>query len=74
MKELFRLKSFHKVFFYMFLIGFTIGFLYGIYVFTNRLRFYSIIPFLPIIYIIARGLYKNIPLLINDFKSIYVKQ
>jgi hypothetical protein len=74
MKELFRLESFHKVLFYMFLIGFTIGFLYGIYVFTNRLRFYSIIPFLPIIYIIARGLYKNIPLLINDFKSIYVKQ
>lgn len=74
MQELFRLQSFQKVFFFMFLIGFTIGTLYGIHSFTNKLRFYSITPFLPILYIVTKGLYKNIPSLINDFKSIYVKQ
>lgn len=74
MKELFRLKSFQKILFFMFLIGIVIGTLYGIHIFTNKLRFYSIIPFFPILYIITKGLYKNIPLLINDFKSIYVKQ
>lgn len=74
MKELFSLKSFQKVLFFMFLTGVIIGVLYGIHIFTNKLKFYSIIPFLPIMYIIARGLYRNTPLLINDFKSIYVQQ
>ena len=74
MKELFRLKSFQKVLFYMFLVGITIATLYGIHIFTDKLSFYSIIPFLPILYIIIKGLYKNIPFLINDFKLIYVKQ
>lgn len=74
MKELFRLKSFQKILFFMFLLGIIIGTLYGIHIFTNKLKFYSVIPFLPILYIITTGLYKNIPFLINDFKSIYVKQ
>jgi hypothetical protein len=74
MKELFKLQSFQKVLFFMFLIGFTVGTLYGIHLFANKLRFYSIIPFLPILYIVTKGLYKNIPFLINDFRSIYVKQ
>ena len=74
MKELFRLKSFQKILFFMFAIGFIIGILYGIHVFTNRLKFYSIIPFLPIMYIIVKGLYKNTPIFIKDFKSIYVNQ
>lgn len=74
MKALFRLKSFQKVFFFMFLIGFIIGVLYGIHIFINKLRYYSIIPFLPVLYIVTKGLYKNIPFLINDFRSIYVKQ
>ena len=74
MNELFRLKSFQKVLFFMFLTGLIIGVLFGIHIFTNKLKFYSIIPFLPVMYIIAKGLYKNTPLLINDFKLIYVKQ
>ena len=73
MKELFSLKSFQKVLFFLFLTGFIIGVLYGIHIFTDKLSFYSIIPFLPILYIIIKGLYKNIPFLINDFKLIYVK-
>ena len=74
MKELFSLKSFQKILFFMFLLGIIIGTLYGIHIFTNKLKFYSILPFLPILYIITKGLIKNIPFLINDFKSIYVKQ
>ena len=74
MKDLFSLKSFQKVLFFMFLTGVIIGVLYGIHIFTNKLKFYSIIPFFPILYIITKGLIKNIPFLINDFKSIYVKQ
>jgi hypothetical protein len=74
MKELFMLKSFQKILFFLFLFGIMIGTLYGIHIFTNKLRFYSIIPFLPILYIISKGLNKNIPFLINDFRSIYVKK
>jgi hypothetical protein len=74
MKQLFLLKSFQKILFFMFLIGIILGTLYGIHIFTNKLRFYSILPFVPIMYIITKGLYKNIPFLINDFKSIYVNQ
>lgn len=74
MNEIFRLKSFQKIMFFMFLTGIIIGTLYGIHIFTNKLRFYSVLPFLPVVYIIIKGLYKNTPILINDFKSIYVKQ
>ena len=74
MKELFELKSFQKILFYIFLIGIIIGTLYGIHIFTNKLGYYYILPFFPILYIITKGLYKNIPFFINDFKSIYVKQ
>lgn len=73
MKELLKLKSFQKVMFYMFLTGIVLGTFYGIHIFTNNLRFYSIMPFLPVIYIIVKGFYKNTPLLIEDFKSIYLK-
>jgi len=74
MKELFRLKSFQKILFFIFLLGIIIGTLYGIHIFTNKLKFYSILPFLPILYIITKGLIKNIPFLINDFMPIYLKQ
>ena len=74
MKELFRLQSFQKVLFFMFLTGFIMGVLYGVHIFTNNLKFYSIIPFMPVMYIIAKGFYKNTPLLINDFRSIYAQQ
>jgi hypothetical protein len=74
MIEIFRLKSFQKIMFFMFLIGLIIGTLYGIHIFTDKLRFYSILPFLPVVYFITKGLYKNTPILIYDFKSINVKQ
>ena len=70
MKKLFRLKTFQNILFYMFLIGLVIGTLYGVHIFTNKLRYYSIIPFLPVLYIIVKGMYKNVPYFINDFKLI----
>jgi len=73
MKQLFSLKSFQKILFFMFLIGIIIGTLYGIHIFTNKLRFYSILPFFPILYIITKGLYKNSTLFFADFKSITTK-
>jgi hypothetical protein len=74
MKKLFRLKTFQNILFYMFLIGLVIGTLYGVHIFTNKLRYYSIIPFLPALYIIVKGMYKNVPYFINDFKLIDFKQ
>jgi uncharacterized membrane protein YfcA len=73
MKQLFRLESFQKILFFLFLTGVIIGALYGIHV-SNKLRNYSIIPFFPVLYIIIKGLYKNIPFFINDFKLIDFKQ
>jgi hypothetical protein len=58
----------------MFLIGLVIGILYGVHIFTNKLRYYSIIPFLPVLYIIVKGMYKNVPYFINDFKLIDFKK
>lgn len=74
MKKLLRLKTFQNILFYMFLIGLVIGTLYGIHTLTNKLWYYSIIPFLPVLYIIVKGMYKNVPYFINDFKSIDFKQ
>ncbi len=74
MKKLFRLKTFQNILFYMFLIGLVIGTLYGVHIFTNKLRYYSIIPFLPVLYIIVKGMYKNVPYFINDSKLIDFKQ
>ena len=74
MKKLFILKTFQNILFYMFLIGLVIGTLYGVHIFTNKLRYYSIIPFLPVLYIIVKGMYKNVPYFINDFKLIDFKQ
>lgn len=74
MNELFELKSFQNILFYMFLIGIVIGTLYGVHTLTNKLWYYSILPFFPVLYFIIKGLYKNIPFLINDFKLIDFKQ
>jgi len=74
MKELFELKSFQKTLLFLFLTGFIIGVLYGIHVFSNKLRYYSILPFFPVLYFIIKGFYKNIPFLINDFELIDFKQ
>jgi uncharacterized membrane protein len=73
MKKLLKLKSFQQILFWVFALGFVIGVLYGIYIFSDKLRYYSIIPFLLIVYFIARGLYKNSKLFFTDLKSLRIK-
>jgi hypothetical protein len=74
MKELFRLKSFQQILLLLFFLGFTIGVLYGIYLFSSdKFRYYSIIPALPALFFISRGLYKKSNLFFTDFKSIITK-
>lgn len=70
MKELFKLESFQKIMFYLFLTGFVIGVLYGIYIFSGKLKWVSIMPFLPVIYIISKGVKNNLSSFLKDFKTI----
>ncbi|MFT5254311.1 MAG: uncharacterized membrane protein YqaE (UPF0057 family) [Flavobacteriales bacterium] len=72
MKELLRLKSFQQILLCLFALGFVVGVLYGIYIFSDKLRYYSIIPFLPVVYFISRGLFKNSKLFFADFKSLRI--
>lgn len=72
MKELLRLKSFQQILFWLFALGFVIGVLYGIYIFSDKLRYYSVIPFLPFVYFISRSLLKNSKLFFADFKSLRI--
>jgi hypothetical protein len=72
MKELLRLKSFQQILFWLFALGFVIGVLYGIYIFSDKLRYYSVIPFLPFVYFISRGLLKNSKLFFADFESLRI--
>lgn len=74
MKELFGLKSFQQILFLLFLFGFIIGVLFGIYLFSpDKFKYYSIIPSLPALFFISRGLYKNINLFFMDLKLIKAK-
>jgi hypothetical protein len=74
MKELFGLKSFQQILLLLFLLGLTIGVLFGIYLFIpEKFKYYSIIPSLPAFYFISRGLYKNSNLFFMDIKSITIK-
>jgi hypothetical protein len=74
MKQLFRLESFQKTILLLFLLGFVIGVLYGIYVFSpGTFRYYLVIPSIPAFFFILRGLYRNTSLFITDFKFISTK-
>ena len=74
MKELLRLKSFQQILLLLFFLGFTIGVLYGIYLFSpDKFRSYSIIPSLPALFFISKGLHKNSKLFFMDLKLIKAK-
>ena len=74
MKELFRLKSFQQILLLLFFLGFTIGVLYGIYLFSHgKFGSYSIIPSLPALFFISRGLYRNSNLFFMDLKLMTAK-
>jgi hypothetical protein len=68
MKELFSLKSFQQILLLLFLLGFTIGVLIGIYLFTGKFKIYFIIPSLPALFYISRELYRNVTSFIVDLK------
>lgn len=71
MKELLSLKSFQHILLLLFLVGFTIGVLYGIYLFSpDKFKFYLVLPSFPALFLISRGLYRNITSFMVDLKSI----
>jgi hypothetical protein len=74
MKELFRLKSFQQILFWLFLLGIVIGGLSTAY-FINPDKFsiWLLIPSLPALFFISKGLFNNSKLFFTDFKSITIK-
>jgi hypothetical protein len=74
MKELFRLKSFQQILFWLFLLGIVIGGLVAAY-FINPDKFsiWLLIPSLPPLFFISKGLFNNSKLFFTDFKSITIK-
>lgn len=75
MKELFSLKSFQQVLFFLFLLGFMIGAQVTLFGFNpHKFKSYSLIIWLPTILISAKGLYKNSTLLFMNLKTISTKK
>ncbi|SFF08685.1 hypothetical protein [Flavobacterium xueshanense] len=74
MKELFGLKSFQQILFWLFLLGIIIGvFLTLYFINPDKFRFILLLPSLPVLYFISKGLYKNSNLFFMDLKSITTK-
>lgn len=74
MKELFGLKSFQHILFLLFFLGINIGVLVMLYFINpDKFRFILLIPSLPALFLISRGLYKNSNLFFMDLKSITIK-
>lgn len=75
MKELFSLKSFQQILFFIFLSGLMIGVHLTLFGFSqNKFKSYAVIIWLPTIFIISKGLYKNSTLLLLDLKAISTKK
>ncbi|MFV8361223.1 hypothetical protein [Flavobacterium sp. LS1P3] len=74
MKELLSLKSFQQILLWLFLLGIIIGVLLTLYFINpDKFKFYLIIPSIPALYFIGKGLYKNSNLFFTDLKSITTK-
>ena len=75
MKELLSIKSFQKILFWLFLLGIIIGgVLTAYFIKPEKFSYVLIIPSVPALYFITRGLYKNCSLFFTDFKSIITKE
>ena len=73
MRELFGLKSFQQILF-IFFLGLITGVYIMIYFFNpDKFKFYLIIPSIPALYFIGKGLYKNTTLFFMDLKTISTK-
>ena len=71
MRELFGLESFRRMLLNLFFLGLSFGVIFGIYLFSpETFRFYFLIPIIPVLFLISRGLYSNVPLFMVDLKSI----
>ena len=74
MKELFGLKSFQHILCLLFFLGFMIGVLLTLYFINpDKFRFLLLIPSLPSLFFISRGLHKNSKLFFMDLKLITAK-
>jgi hypothetical protein len=74
MKELLRLKSFQQILIWLFLLGIVIGGLSTAYfINTDEFSIWLLIPSLPALFFISRGLLKNSNLFFTDFKSLRIK-
>lgn len=74
MKELFGLKSFQHILFLLFFLGVMIGVLVTLYFINpDKFRFFLLIPSLPALFFISKGLYKNSKLFFMDLKLITAK-
>lgn len=74
MKELVRLRSFQQILFWLFLFGVIIGGLLAAYLIKpEKFNITLLLPSIPALFFISRGLYKNSNLFIADFKLILSK-
>lgn len=74
MKQFFRLESFQKIFFWMFMLGFILGVQLYLYIANSKgYSFILLLPSVPLFYFIFKGLYKNGKMFFIDLKSIKEK-
>ncbi|WP_426064773.1 hypothetical protein [Flavobacterium sp. DSP2-3-1] len=74
MIELSGLKSFQQILFWLFLVGIIIGVLLTLYFINqDKFRLILLLPSLPVLYFISKGLYKNSNSFFMDLKSITTK-
>lgn len=69
MRELVRLRSFQQILFWLFLLGIIIGGLLVAYLIKpEKFNITLLLPSIPALFFISRGLYKNSILFFADFK------
>lgn len=74
MKELVRLRSLQQLLFWLFLFGVIIGGLLAAYLIKpEKFNIVLLLPSIPALFFISRGLYKNSILFFADFKLISTK-
>jgi hypothetical protein len=75
MEKLVCLKSFQKILFWLFLLGIVIGGVVTAYFINpDKFRIWLLLPSLPALFFISRGLHQNSKLFFIDFKTITTKK
>jgi hypothetical protein len=74
MKQFLRLESFQKIFFWFFMLGLIFGVqLYLYFAGSKGFNLILLLPIAPLLFFIAKGLYKNGKSFLIDLKSIKEK-